>query len=190
MTQGQFFKWSLTGLNSEFSFSWTSCLTKAEENSLSYYLPIAGGRIIGFIPFSRVLVLCEMLSVSSRIWTQIYCLISVNVRMWYYSFTIPSWPLVSWLPHVSTGLSVSFYAHVAFRSEEREDGCDPVDEGWNSCWREKLPSKFRKMTKKSACYRYHVVRLARISLTLSLSPRLPIIHRLWQVFRVTSRIIT
>ena len=39
----------------------------AEEPSLSYYLPIAGGRIIGFIPFPRVLVLCEMQSVSSRI---------------------------------------------------------------------------------------------------------------------------
>ena len=65
------FKRSLTGLNSEFSFSYTSCLTKAEEPSLSYYLPIAGGRIIGFIPFPRVLVLCEMQSVSSRIWTRV-----------------------------------------------------------------------------------------------------------------------
>ena len=37
------FKQSLTGLNSEFSFSLTSCLTKAEEPSLPYYLPIAGG---------------------------------------------------------------------------------------------------------------------------------------------------
>ena len=71
MTQGQFFKWSLIGLNSEFSFSKTSCLTKAEEPSLSYYLPIAGGRIIGFIPFPRVLVLCEMQSASSRIWTRV-----------------------------------------------------------------------------------------------------------------------
>ena len=61
------FKRSLTGLNSEFSFSYTSCLTKAEEPSLSYYLPIAGGRIIGFIPFPRILVLCEMQSVPSRI---------------------------------------------------------------------------------------------------------------------------
>ena len=52
MTQGQFFKRSLTGLNSE-----------AEEPNLSYYLPITGGRIIGFIPFPRVLVLCEMQSV-------------------------------------------------------------------------------------------------------------------------------
>ena len=34
-------------------------------------LPIAGGRIIGFIPFPKVLVLCEMQSVSSRIWTRI-----------------------------------------------------------------------------------------------------------------------
>ena len=61
------FKWSLTGFNSEFSFSYTSFLTKAEEPSLSYYLSIAGGRIIGFVPFPRVLVLCEMQSVSSRI---------------------------------------------------------------------------------------------------------------------------
>ena len=53
------FKWSLTGLNSEFSFSSTSCLPKAEEHSLPYYLPIAGVRIFGFIPFPRVLVLCE-----------------------------------------------------------------------------------------------------------------------------------
>ena len=51
------FKRSLTGLNSEFSFSQTSCLTKAEEPSLSYYLPIAGGRIIGFIP-SKINNIC------------------------------------------------------------------------------------------------------------------------------------
>ena len=41
------FKRSLTCLNSEFSFSKTSCLTKSEEISLPYYLPIARGRIIG-----------------------------------------------------------------------------------------------------------------------------------------------
>ena len=78
MTQGQIFKWSLTGLNSEFSFSETSCLTKAKESSLSYYLPIAGGRIIGFIPFPRVLVLCEMQSASSRIWTRVAVSISYD----------------------------------------------------------------------------------------------------------------
>ena len=48
----------------------------AEEPSLSYYLPIAGGRIIGLIPFPRVLVLCEIQSVSSRIWTRIAVFIS------------------------------------------------------------------------------------------------------------------
>ena len=63
------FKRSLAGLNSEFSFSKTSCLTKAEEPSLPYYLPIAGGRI-------RVLVLCEMESVSSWIWTHVTMSIS------------------------------------------------------------------------------------------------------------------
>ena len=48
----------------------------AEEPSLSYCLPIAEGRIIGFIPFPRVLVLCEMQSVSPRIWTRIAVFIS------------------------------------------------------------------------------------------------------------------
>ena len=72
------FKRSLTGLNLEFSFFHTSCLTKAEEPSLSYYLRIAGGRIIGFIPFPRVLVLCEMQSVSSRIWTHVAVSISYD----------------------------------------------------------------------------------------------------------------
>ena len=71
------FKRSLTGLNSEFSFSLTSCLTKADP-SLPYYLPIAGGRIFGFIPFPRVLVLCEMQSVSSRIWTRVAMSISYD----------------------------------------------------------------------------------------------------------------
>ena len=80
MTQGQFFKQSLTGLSSEFSFSETSCLTKAEEPSLPYYLPIAGGRIIGFIPFPMVLVLCEMQSVSSRIWTRVTVSISYDAN--------------------------------------------------------------------------------------------------------------
>ena len=44
--------------------------------SISYYLPIAGGRIIGFIPFPKVLVLCEMQSFSSRIWIRIAVSIS------------------------------------------------------------------------------------------------------------------
>ena len=72
------FKRSLTGLNSEFFFSKTSCPTKAKEFSLPYYLPIAGGRIIGFIPFPRVLVLCEMQSVSSMVWTRVAVSISYD----------------------------------------------------------------------------------------------------------------
>ena len=71
-------KVNLSGLNSEFFFSKTSCLTKAEEPSLPYYLPIAGGRIIGFIPFPRVLVRCEMQSVSFRIWTRVAVSISYD----------------------------------------------------------------------------------------------------------------
>ena len=72
------FKRSLTGLNSEFSFSSTSCFTKAEKPSLPYYLSIVGGRIIGFISFPRVLVLCDMQSVSSRIPTRVAVSISYD----------------------------------------------------------------------------------------------------------------
>ena len=72
------FKRSLTGLNSEISFSKTRSLTKAEEPSLPYYIPIAGGRIFGFIPFPRVLVLWEMQSVRSRIWTRVAVSISCD----------------------------------------------------------------------------------------------------------------
>ena len=60
-----------------FSFL-NSSLTRAEELSLPYYLPIVGGRIIGFIPFPRVLVQCEMQSVSSRIWTRVAVSISYD----------------------------------------------------------------------------------------------------------------
>ena len=87
------FKRSLTGLNSEFSFSWTSCLTNAEEISLPYYLPIAGGRIIGFIPFPRVLVLCEMQSVSSRIWTRVAVSISLRDTKLTCHHKCVTWPL-------------------------------------------------------------------------------------------------
>ena len=54
------FKLSLTGLNSEFSFSEASCHTKVKEPSLPYYLSIAGERIVGCILYVKVLVLCEM----------------------------------------------------------------------------------------------------------------------------------
>ena len=48
--------------------------------SLPFYLPIAGGKIIGFIPFLRVLVLCEMSSVSYRIWTRVAVTITITPR--------------------------------------------------------------------------------------------------------------
>ena len=69
-----------------FSFSETSCLTKAEQPSLLYYLPIAGERIIGFIPFPRVLVLCEMQSVSSRLWIPLYIHIYIHIYIYIYIY--------------------------------------------------------------------------------------------------------
>ena len=68
-------KRSLTGLNSVIYFSLTGCLTRAKEPSLPY---IYGERIIGFIPFSRVFVLFEMKSASSRVWTRVVVSISYD----------------------------------------------------------------------------------------------------------------
>ena len=89
------FKRSLTGLNSEFCFSKTSCLTKAEELSLPCYLPIAGGTRIGFIPFPRVLVLCEMQSVSCRIWTRVAVSISCDDNHYTMEVSMVSYGTVS-----------------------------------------------------------------------------------------------
>ena len=50
------FKWSLTGLNIEFSF-YIGCHTKFKEPCLPYNLLIAGGKIVGCLPFSKVSVL-------------------------------------------------------------------------------------------------------------------------------------
>ena len=75
------FKRSLTGLNSEFSFSQTGCLTKAKESILPYYSFIRGGRIIAFIPFPRVLVQREMQSASSRIWSRVSVSISYDKHL-------------------------------------------------------------------------------------------------------------
>ena len=72
------FKRIITDLSSEFSFSSTCCLTKDKELSLHYCLPIVGARIIGFIPFPRVLVQCEMQSALTRIWTRIALSISYD----------------------------------------------------------------------------------------------------------------
>ena len=67
----QLFKRSTTSLNSEFSFSSTGCRTEVKELCLIYCLPIAGRRIVGFIPFLRVYAGCEMPTASTRFWTQI-----------------------------------------------------------------------------------------------------------------------
>ena len=62
------YKRSLTGLNSEISFFLTGFNTKVEELSLPYNSPIASENIIEFTPFPRVLTVCEMQKVLSRIW--------------------------------------------------------------------------------------------------------------------------
>ena len=72
------FKQSLTRLDSEFSFSLTGCLIKTKETYLSYYLPLVGVRMRGFIHFSRELVISEMHWASFRIWTRVAISISYD----------------------------------------------------------------------------------------------------------------
>ena len=64
---------------------------------------MAGGGIIGFIPFPRVLVLCEMQSVSSRIWTRVAVSISYDDN--YYT-TVTSWSSLSVTLYLCLYLSV------------------------------------------------------------------------------------
>ena len=68
------FKWSLTGFPSPRLVA----SPRLKNLVCPTILPIAGERIIGFIPFPRVLVLCEMQSVSSRIWTCVAVSISYD----------------------------------------------------------------------------------------------------------------
>ena len=72
------FKRSLTGLNSKFSFSLTSCHTKVKKPSFLCYLYIAGVRIFECIPSSRELVFGEMQTSSFRNWTRFTMSISYN----------------------------------------------------------------------------------------------------------------
>ena len=73
MTQGQFFK-----RIPSFPSPRLVASPRLKDLVCSTILPIAGGRIIGFIPFPRVLVLCEMQSVLSRIWTRVAMSISYD----------------------------------------------------------------------------------------------------------------
>ena len=61
-------KQSLTDLNSEFFFSKISWHTKVNDPCLSYYLPRAGRREVGF---QRVLALCEMQTLFSVDWSRV-----------------------------------------------------------------------------------------------------------------------
>ena len=72
------FQQNLTRLNWEFSFSQTYWHTKVKEPSLLYYLPIAEGRIFGFMPFLRILMVYEMQLASSMIWTHFTMSISYD----------------------------------------------------------------------------------------------------------------
>ena len=62
VTKGQFFDQNLAALNSEFSLNLIGCHTMVKEPSLS----IAGGRIVRYVAFPRILAHFEMQTASSR----------------------------------------------------------------------------------------------------------------------------
>ena len=68
--------------NSEFFF-YIGSYTKVKELNLPYYLPIAGERIVVFLPLSRVL--CEMQTALSRFWIQFTGSISYSDNHYYAS---------------------------------------------------------------------------------------------------------
>ena len=67
VTQGQFFMQILTGLNSEFFFSYINAIQMLKSPVCPTILLIAGGRIVRYIPFPKILALCEMQTALSRI---------------------------------------------------------------------------------------------------------------------------
>ena len=73
-----FFRQSLTGLNSEFSFSEASYHTKVQQSSLTNYQSINEGRLVGCLPFPSVFVLYKTQPASLRIWTWLSGFISYN----------------------------------------------------------------------------------------------------------------
>ena len=91
------FKWNLQVWIQ--SFPSLSCLTKSKEPILPYYLPIAGGRIIGFIPFSKVLVLWEIQSALSRFELLLLC-------------PFPMMITITPLAHMCVCVCVCMYIHV------------------------------------------------------------------------------
>ena len=98
------FKRGLTGLGSEFCVFLTGCLTKAKELSLRYYLPLVGGRLIGFIPSPKVFVQCELKSASSRFWTRGSVSISKDNNYYATSTSVcrRRWRIFTWVSKVST----------------------------------------------------------------------------------------
>ena len=78
MIQGQFLSEVLQVWNQSFPSLKQVAAPTLKNLVCPTILPIAGWRIIGFIPFPRVLVLCEMQSVSFRIWTRVAVSISFD----------------------------------------------------------------------------------------------------------------
>ena len=68
----------IAGLSSLLSFSLTIFRSKCKEHGLLYYLPIAGGRIVGFMPLPRILEQRQTQTALSRIRTRVTDFISFD----------------------------------------------------------------------------------------------------------------
>ena len=82
-------------------------------------------------------------------------LIDHLIKLWYYSFTTPSWPLVSWLPHVSTGLSL-LLSTPTLLSDPRKEKMDVVQSmkvGIRVGEKKSCQANLEKWRKKGVCYK-------------------------------------
>ena len=77
-TQGQFFKRSLTGWILSFHSPKPVAIPRLKSPVCPIILPIGWGRIVGFIPFPKILELCKIKTAPCRIWTQFHVSISYN----------------------------------------------------------------------------------------------------------------
>ena len=75
VTQGQFFKWTLT---QSFPSPRPVAIARLKRQSALLFLPMTSNRIGGFIPFLSVIELYEMQTASSRSWTRVSVSISYD----------------------------------------------------------------------------------------------------------------
>ena len=108
---------NFTGLIQDCPFTRPVVIPRLKKKILPYYLPIANGKRIGFIPFPWLLLQCKMLIISSRIWTRVILFIS-NDGKYCTTNTSLTITFLIWI-----FLSLSVYIHIFTEREREKERC-------------------------------------------------------------------